>query len=86
MRLGAILTGVLADPKVNSGVITPELLQAGLLGNQIKAILVTMVISIVFTAVIAFVVKAIIGLRPEEETETIGLDLVEHGEEAYHGA
>lgn len=84
--LGAILTGVLADPKVNSGVITPELLQAGLLGNQIKAILVTMVISIVFTAVIAFVVKAIIGLRPEEETETIGLDLVEHGEEAYHGA
>ena len=82
--LGAILTGVLADPSVNS-VITPEI-KAGLLMSQIKAILVTLVISVVATAVIAFVVKAILGLRPEEEAETIGLDLVEHGEEAYHGA
>jgi Amt family ammonium transporter len=80
--LGAILTGILADPAVNS-VITPEL-KAGLLMAQIKAILVTMIISIVATAVIAFVVKAILGLRPEEEAETIGLDLVEHGEEGYH--
>ena len=82
--LGAILTGLLADPKVNS-VITPEI-QSGLLMNQIKAIVVTLVLSVVGTAVIAFVVKAILGLRPEEEAETIGLDLVEHGEEAYHGA
>jgi Amt family ammonium transporter len=82
--LGAVLTGVLADPKVNS-VITPEI-QSGLLMNQIKAIVVTLVLSIVGTAVIALVVKAILGLRPEEEAETIGLDLVEHGEEAYHGA
>ena len=82
--LGAILTGVLADPSVNS-VITPEI-KAGLLMSQIKAILVTLVISVVATAVIAFVVKAILGLRPEEEAETIGLDLVEHGEEAYHTA
>jgi Amt family ammonium transporter len=82
--LGAILTGVLADPSVNS-VITPEI-KAGLLGSQIKAILVTLILSVVATAVIAFVVKAILGLRPEEEAETIGLDLVEHGEEAYHGA
>ncbi|HEX7860432.1 MAG TPA: ammonium transporter [Verrucomicrobiae bacterium] len=82
--LGAILTGILADPAVNS-VITPEL-KSQLLGAQIKAILVTMVLSIVGTAVIALVVKAVLGLRPEEEAETIGLDLVEHGEEAYHGA
>lgn len=80
--LGALLTGILADPKVNS-VITPEL-KAGLVMSQIKAILVTMVLSIVATAVIAFVVKAILGLRPEEEAETIGLDLVDHGEEGYH--
>jgi Amt family ammonium transporter len=82
--LGAILTGVLADPAVNS-VITAEI-KAGLVMNQIKAILVTMVLSIVGTAVIALVVKAVLGLRPEEEAETIGLDLVEHGEEGYHHA
>jgi Amt family ammonium transporter len=80
--LGALLTGFLADPSVNS-VITPEI-KAGLIGAQIKAILLTIVISVVFTAIIAFVVKAILGLRPEEEAETIGLDLVEHGEEGYH--
>lgn len=80
--LGAILTGILADPTVNS-VVTPAI-KAGLIGAQIKAILVTIVLSVVATAVIAFIVKAILGLRPEEEVETIGLDLVEHGEEGYH--
>src|SRR5687767_9418484 len=80
--LGAILTGVLADPAVNAA-ITPAI-QEGLLMSQIKAIVVTLVLSIAGTAVIALVVKAVLGLRPEEEAETIGLDLVEHGEEGYH--
>ncbi len=79
--LGAILTGILADASVNS---TVDKVKDGLVMNQIKAILVTMVLSIVGTAVIALIVKAVIGLRPEEEAETIGLDLVEHGEEGYH--
>jgi Amt family ammonium transporter len=82
--LGALLTGVLADGSVNS-VVTAEL-KNGLLMNQVKAVLVTMVISIVGTAIIAYVVKAIIGLRPSEEVETLGLDLTEHGEEGYHTA
>jgi Amt family ammonium transporter len=81
--LGALLTGILADEKANS-VVGP--LKAGLLMNQIKAIVVTLVISVVATAVIAYIVKALIGLRASEEVETIGLDLVEHGEEGYHMA
>jgi Amt family ammonium transporter len=79
--LGALMTGILADEKVNSVVGG---VKQGLLMNQIKAIVVTMVLSIVATAVIALVVKAVLGLRPEEEAETIGLDLVDHGEEGYH--
>ena len=85
--LGALLTGLLADEKVN-GVLGKggmDLLP-GLLGNQIKAILLTMVLSIVGTAIIAFIVKAVVGLRPSEEVETQGLDLTEHGEEGYHGS
>ena len=35
--------------------------------------------------VIAMIVKATIGLRANEEVETVGLDLAEHGEEGYHG-
>jgi len=81
--LGAILTGILASP--DSGHASVAGLQDGLLMNQFKAIGVTLVLSVVGTAVIAFIVKAVVGLRPSEETETIGLDLAEHGEEGYHG-
>ncbi|MFM1769148.1 MAG: hypothetical protein RJA22_1677 [Verrucomicrobiota bacterium] len=80
--LGALLTGLLADEKVNS-VVTG--VKDGLLMAQIKAIVVTMVLSIVATAIIAYVVKLVVGLRPTEENETVGLDLAEHGEEGYHG-
>lgn len=81
--LGAILTGIFASEKANPVVAG---LKDGLLGNQIKAVLLTIVWSVVATAIIAFIVKAVVGLRPSEETETLGLDLAEHGEEGYHGA
>ena len=53
---------------------------------QVEAIGVTLVFAILGTTIIAFIVKAMVGLRVDEEVETIGLDLSEHGEEAYHGA
>jgi Amt family ammonium transporter len=40
--------------------------------------------AIVGTVIIAYVVKAVVGLRPTEDVETAGLDLAEHGEEGYH--
>jgi Amt family ammonium transporter len=79
--LGALLTGILADPSVNSVVGN---VKDGLVGSQIKAIVVTMLLSVIGTAVIALIVKATIGLRPSEEVEVSGLDLAEHGEEGYH--
>ena len=78
--LGAILTGIFADEKVNS-VVGP--LKEGLLLNQLKAVVITIVWSVVATAVIAFIVKAVIGLRPDAEVESQGLDINEHGEEGY---
>lgn len=79
--LGAILTGVLATNDVNSVVGG---LKEGLLMNQLKAVVLTIVWSVVATTIIAFIVKAVVGLRPTEESETVGLDLAEHGEEGYH--
>jgi Amt family ammonium transporter len=38
---------------------------------------------VVATAIIAYIIKAIIGLRPTEEVERQGLDINEHGEEGY---
>jgi len=78
--LGAILTGVFADERVNS-VVGP--LKAGLLGEQLKAVAITIVWSVVATAVIALIVKITVGLRVTPEVESAGLDVSEHGEEGY---
>src|SRR5439155_20226531 len=52
--------------------------------EQLKAIALTLVLACVGTAGIAYIVKAVVGLRPAEEIEIAGLDLAEHGEEGYH--
>lgn len=84
--MGAILTGVFADDKVNSVLGTTGMnLMPGLLGNQLKAVALTIVWSVVATAILAYIVKFTVGLRPTEEEERMGLDLAEHGEEGYHG-
>ena len=52
--------------------------------EQLKAIGLTMTLSIGGTVVIAYVVKALIGLRPSVESEEGGLDDSDHGEAGYH--
>ena len=78
--LGAILTGVFANETANPIVSN---LKEGLLMNQLKAVGITIVWSVVATLVITLIVKAIFGLRPDPEVENSGLDLAEHGEEGY---
>ena len=78
--LGAILTGVFADESVNS-VVGP--LKAGLVVEQLKAVVITIVWSVVATAFIAYALKAVMGLRASPEVERQGLDINEHGEEGY---
>jgi len=78
--LGAILTGIFADENVNSVVAG---LKDGLLLAQIKSVIVTIVWSVVGTAIIAYAIKFTIGLRAKPEAERAGLDIREHGEEGY---
>ncbi len=78
--LGAIMTGILADPTANSVVAG---LKEGLLMNQLKAVAITIVLSVVATTVIALIIKFTIGLRATPEVESQGLDVNEHGEEGY---
>jgi Amt family ammonium transporter len=100
--MGALLTGFLATDKVNGNLsliadaasanaatkngLAKLVANGGLWVEQLKAIGVTLCLAVVGTIVIAYIVKAVIGLRANEEVETIGLDLAEHGEEGYHGA
>ena len=80
--LGAILTGVFASPEAN-GVLESMNLMDGLLVNQLKAVALTIVLSVVATTIIAFLIKFTIGLRPSTEEESQGLDTSNHGEEGY---
>jgi ammonium transporter, Amt family len=86
--LGALLTGFLATPTVNANLSTnlKDIVGKTLWLEQIKAISVTLVLAIGGTVIIAYIVKAVLGLRPAEEVEVAGLDLAEHGEEGYHTA
>jgi Amt family ammonium transporter len=90
--LGAFMTGMLARTSVNSNVannlgsyVTNRFFQP-LVWQQLQAIGVTLVLAVVGTTIIAFIVRAIVGLRVSPEVETAGLDLAEHGEEGYHSA
>jgi Amt family ammonium transporter len=93
--LGALITGVLATGSVNANLTSANGYAAangldkivaggGLWLEQLKAMGITIVLSVVATVVIAFIVKAVVGLRPTEDVEMQGLDQPEHGEEAYH--
>ena len=89
--MGALLTGMLTRNSANANLATnlkdyvKDSYFQPLVMEQIKAMVITIVLSIVGTVVIAFITKAIVGLRVDEEVETLGLDLAEHGEEGYHG-
>jgi ammonium transporter, Amt family len=82
--LGAILTGVFADPAINSAGKGLLYGNPGQLWTQIVAVLATLAYSGVATAVIFLVIKLLVGLRVDTEEETIGLDETEHGERAYN--
>ncbi len=84
--LGAVLTGVFAT-RACWDIAEGEklgLLEGGqVMAGQLAAVAVTWIFSIVATLVILLVLQALIGLRVNENDETLGLDQSEHGEEGY---
>ncbi|SDA53356.1 ammonium transporter [Mesorhizobium qingshengii] len=72
--IGALLTGVLADPAINS------LSSGASLGKQIYGVAVTIIWTAIATFVILYIVKALVGLRPTTQEEVEGLDISQHGE------
>ena len=90
--LGALVTGFLATASVNSNLtgsyatkngLAKLVTDGGLWLEQVKAIGITLVLSILATVVIAYIVKALVGLRPTPEAESQGLDITDHQEEGY---
>ena len=91
--LGMALTGIFATATVNPAIATT--FKSGVsvvslaggtsqLTNQLTAVAFTWVLAGTATFVILKVVDAVIGLRVTEEEELRGLDISQHGEEAYN--
>ena len=91
--LGAILTGVFASSVINPvfrdaqgnplpvGMIDGH---AGQVLNQLVAVGISWALAVVGTLIILKIVDAVIGIRVTEQDEMQGLDLSQHGEEAYN--
>jgi Amt family ammonium transporter len=84
--MGALLTGFLATPEANPNLNTnlAQIVGKTLWLEQLKAMGLTIAMALTGTLVLAYVVKAVIGLRPAADSEEMGLDDADHGEAGYH--
>ena len=89
---GTVLVGLFAHVGTDvNGTFIPEGAKNGLLygggfdqlATQVIAALFAVVFSGILTAVIAYALKATMGLRVSDEAEVGGIDLAVHGETAY---
>jgi Amt family ammonium transporter len=83
--VGALLTGVFAYGPLSATDASPDGSPGGMSQFilQCEGVASTIVISGVGTFVLLMIVKAIFGLRVNEEEEREGLDLVLHGEQVF---
>jgi Amt family ammonium transporter len=83
--IGVVYTGVFATASVNPNLSAhlTAYVSRSLWLEQLKGVALTIPMAVIGTALIAWVIKATIGLRPTVESEQEGLDLSEHGEEGY---
>lgn len=84
---GALLTGVFASKAVNAngadGLLNGN---PALLGIQFVAVAATIAFAGVASFVLLRALKAVMEIRISVEAELSGIDVTEHGEEAYHGS
>jgi len=82
--IGALLTGIFADPAINDagkGVLYGN---PGQFMTQLIAVGVTIAYTAVTTFIIFTIIKAVVGIRVDVEQEVTGLDESQHGERAYN--
>lgn len=80
--VGAILTGVFAAPALGGfGAVTDIGMQVWV---QAKGVIFTVAYTAIVTYIILKVLDLVIGLRVNEEEESVGLDLAQHNERGYN--
>ncbi|HZI31757.1 MAG TPA: ammonium transporter [Candidatus Binatia bacterium] len=90
---GMLMLGFLANPEVNpaiastfkaNGVVVSLAGSSHQFMNQFIGVAFTAALAAVATFIIVKLVSATVGLRVDQEDESVGLDLSQHGERAYN--
>ena len=89
--LGALLTGIFADPALGgtgiwdyvANAANPEYSMGGQLWIQAQGVITTLIWSGVVSFIAFKLIDMVIGLRVKEDDEREGLDISSHGESAY---
>ncbi len=81
--VGALLTGVFVSASFGGAGLADGMTIGSQLLVQAEAVLATIVYDAVATFIILKVIDTVIGLRVNEEEESMGLDLASHGEQVY---
>ncbi|HLZ53427.1 MAG TPA: ammonium transporter [Verrucomicrobiae bacterium] len=90
---GMLLLGFLANPEVNpliattfskNGVVVSLAGGSHQVWNQLAGVGATVMLAAIATFIILKLVDATVGLRVDQEDESLGLDLSQHGERAYN--
>lgn len=81
--VGALLTGVLATPVVQSAYSGAAYGNFAQLGTQALATIATIVFSAIGTYILFKITDKLVGVRVTDKQEAIGLDETQHGESAY---
>jgi Amt family ammonium transporter len=91
--IGMLMLGWLASADVNPGIATTFQANGGAVSlaggahqfiNQLIGVGATVLLAAVGTFLIVKFVAAVVGLRVDQEDESVGLDLSQHGERAYN--
>lgn len=81
--LGAILTGVFSAPSLGGGG-GDDFSIGGQVLIQLEAVIITIIVSAVVAFIALKISDLIVGMRVTEEAEREGLDVSSHGEKAYY--
>jgi Amt family ammonium transporter len=90
---GMLMLGFLASPEINPAIANTfkvNGMAVSLAGgshqfvNQLIGVVAAVALGAIGTFVIVKIVDAVIGLRVDQEDESVGLDLSQHGERAYN--
>jgi len=91
--VGMLMLGFLANTEVNPAIATTFKKDGAIVSlagsgtqfvNQLIAVVFTAALAGLATYILLNIIKAVIGLRVDDEAEHVGLDVSEHGENAYN--